>query len=228
MSSDIKIIFEKDGGVLPEEFDFGVLAGEEETIWHDFTLKHSSNYPIKDCSFFIERVGAFYSGTNTATFDYNTLIWMADNYPGYGLSINQKYEVYGTVQRQDSLRLIDTERVEAIDIFTEEDIEILSGPSSGETRTITGYDPENGLFFLNNNFSTDVVGQTYKISIDKTDFFKTKSGSSVDYPIRLLYNAGIIPRFESVIFSLKLKLPPYFKKSAVSNIQLGLKFTPEE
>jgi len=226
--SDVNIIFEKDGGVLPGNFDFGTLIGEGETGFQDFTLKHSSNYPIKECSFFIEPIYDFYRGTNTGRFDYNTLIWMADNYPGYGLSINQKFDVFGTIERQDSSRMIDTQRQEETDIFTGEQIEILSGPSAGELRTISGFDRDNGLFFLNNDFSTDVVGQTYKISMDKTVFFKTKSGSSIDFPIAMLYQAGVIPRFEAATFSLNLKLPPYFKKSAIANLSLGFKFTPEE
>lgn len=228
MSSQVKIIFENNGKVLLDDFDFGTFIGEQETDWKLFSVKHSSNYPIKDCSFFLEAISDFYSGSSDGTFDYRNLIWIGDNYPGYGLSIKQEYEVFGTVARQDSSRLLDTERKEAVDIFTGQKIKILSGPSAGEERTITGYDPINGLFFLDNDFSTDVIGLTYQISISKEDFFKTKSGSSIDYPIHLLFNAGIIPRFESANFYLKLKIPPFFKKSTISNIGLGFKFTPEE
>ena len=226
--SNINIIFQKDGKVLGDGFDFGTLIGEQETIWHEFSISHSSNYPIKECSFFLEPIFEFYDGTNSGRFDYNTLIWMGDNYPGYGLAINQKYEVFGTIERQDSSRMIDTQRSEANDIFSGQYIEILSGPSSGETRLIQGFNKDNGLFFLSNDFSTDVVGQTYRVNIDQDVYFKTKSGSSIDYPINLLFNAGVIERFQQAAFSLKLKLPPYFKRSAISNINLGFKFTPEE
>ena len=226
--TSVNILFKNNGLAVRDGLPLGVLAGEEESSVYDLEIFHSSNFPIRDCGIYIDSVGEFYNGGNTAQFDYATLLWMADNYTGYGLSINQKYEVFGEIYKQDSSRLVDLGRVEKNDIFIGEYVEVLSGPSAGEKIKITGYNFENSMLLLERDFTTDVTDLSYKISIDKTHFFKTQQGSSVDYAIPLLYNSGIIPRFESAIVSLQLRMPPFFKKSALAAVDFNLRFTPEE
>ena len=226
--SNVKIIFEKEGKVLREPFSFGSFKGEEESEYEIFSIKHNSNFPIKNCGIFIDKLDETYQGSNSSLFDYETLLWMANNYPGYGLSIKQEYEVFGVIAKQASKRLVDTERLEKDDIFSGSFAEILSGPSAGEKREIVGYDAYNSMLLLANDFSGNVEGASYKVRIERENFFKTKSGSSIDHAIPLLYNAGIVPRFETASFSLKLKVPPFFKKSALFYVDVNVKYTPEE
>ena len=223
-----RVIFTNEDVVIPEEFSFGDFKGEEESEWISFEVQHDSRKPIRNCSFYISPSVDDYQGSLDAETDYRNLLWLADNYEGYGLQIRQVYDVYSQVEYQGNRRLIDTTRQEVVDIFAGSEIEMTDGDSGTERQRITSYDGSNGLFFLEGDFSTDVVGHTYRVRTERLDFVKTKSGSSSDFPIDLLYGGGVIDRFVQVRIECKIKIPPYFKQSSINNIDFNLKFVAEE
>ena len=223
-----KVIFTNEDVVIPEEFSFGDFKGEEESEWISFELQHDSRKSIRNCSLYISPSVDDYQGSLDAETDYRNLLWLADNYEGYGLQIRQVYDVYSQVEYQGNSRLIDTMRQEVVDIFTGSEIEMTDGDSGTETQRIVSYDGESGLFFLEGDFSTDVAGHTYRIRVERLSFIKTKSGSSPDFPIGLLYGGGVIDRFVQVRIECKIKIPPYFKQSSINNIDFNLKFISED
>lgn len=226
--SNISITFKNSNKIIRDPVDIGTYTSLDNSDWIDFLVSHNSNKSIVDCQIFISPYDKFYPGTNSSNYDYDKVLWFADNFPGYGLIIKQNFLVYGEIYRQESKRLIDVSRTETKDIFTGSEIEMLSGFSQGEKRVITNYDPINNLFTLDNDFSAALLTDRYKISISTEHIFKSQKGSSEEYGIPLLYNAGKINRFEEALISLKFKVPPFIKKPGKHFFNLNLKYTAEE
>lgn len=224
--NNISITFKNDGKIIRDPFNIGTL--QELGVSDEIALgiNHNSNDPIIDCGIFISPYAQYYAGTENKDIDYNKVLWFADNFPGYGLFLKQEFVVYGEVYRQDSRRLIDVSRTETKDIFTGFQIQMLSGISNGEIRTITGYDPINSLFNLDDDFTAALEGDRYKIILNTEHVFKSQQGSSENYTIPLLFNAGRINRFEQATISLQLKIPPFMKRSGRHFFDLNLKYTP--
>lgn len=226
--NNIVTTFKYDNKIIRDPLNLGTYKSLDQTDYFNFLVSHNSNLPIVDCGIFLSSYENFYPGTGSSISDYNKVLWFADNFPGYGLSIKQNFVVYGEVYRQDSKRLIDVSRTEVKDIFTGFEIEMLSGFSQGEKRKITGYDSVNNVFFLDNDFSAALVTDRYKIVLETEHIFKSQQGSSPEYSIPLLYNAGTINRFEEAPISLKLKLPPFTREPGVHFFNLNLKYTAGE
>ena len=226
--ANVKLTFEYADKTIRDPLYLGTFSGNDEGQIFPIRIKHNSNKPIKECSFFVSPYDQIYDGTNSPLKDYDLISWYADNYEGSGLKIYQEYEIYGDIYRQESKRLIDISRKEEKDFMTGYEIEILSGPVAGEKRTVISYDQRNCMFILNEDFSIPVDGQKYKISMKKTDFIKGKSGTSPDYAIPLLYNGGKIDRFESATIYLQMTAPAFIKQPGINHINFNMKFTPEE
>ncbi len=226
--ANISITFKNNNKILRDPLDLGQYEALGDTGPVSLLINHNSNKPIYECGFFISPLQNFYSGTESREIDYNKVLWFADNFPGYGLFIKQDFIVYGEVYRQDSRRLIDISRTEERNIFNGFEIEMLSGFSQGEKRIVTNYDTVNNMFDLNDDFSAALEGDRYKISISTEHIFKTRQGSSSDYPIPLLYSAGKIGRFEEAEIKIQLKVPPFIKESGRHFFDLNLKYTPGE
>lgn len=226
--SNVTITFKNNDKIIRDPIDIGTYTSLGDSDWIDFIISHNSNRSILDCQIFISPYKEFYSGTGSPNYDYNKVLWFADNFPGYGLFIKQDFSVYGEVYKQESKRLIDISRTEIKDIFTGSEIEMLSGFSQGEKRVITNYDPVNNLFTLDNDFSAALETDRYKISVSTEHIFKSKQGSSEEYGVPLLYNAGKINRFEEALISLKFKVPPFIKEPGKHFFNLNLKYTAEE
>lgn len=228
LMSNISITFKNDGKIVRDAVDLGVFQKLTESGPIDLLINHNSNKPINDCGIFISPFKGYYSGTASKNIDYNKILWFADNFPGYGLFIKQSFNAYGEVFRQDSRRLIDTSRTEEKDIFSGFEIEMLSGFSQGEKRKVVSYDVANSLFILNNDFSAALEGDRFKITTETEYVFKSQQGSSDDYVVPLLYNAGKIDRFEEASITLELKIPPFIREPGRHFFDLNLKYTPGE
>ena len=226
--NNVTILFKRNNKAITDGVTLGCLSANGVSEPLIFDIAHNSNYTINQCGIFLNQNYTDYDGGNNPDYDYRTLLWLADNYPGYGLVVRQEYVVYGDTEKQDSKRLFDVKRKEKKDIFTGQYVEILGGPSAGEKRRITGFDNENCYLELDSDFTTDVVGIGYVIKIVDEKIIKTGIGSSMDCPIPILYNAGNIPRFETAQLSLHIKTPPFIKKAMNYSVNLGLKYTPEE
>lgn len=226
--SNISITFKNEDKIIRDSYNLGTFQALGNSGPIDFLINHNSNKPILDCGFFVGPYREFYSGTENSVIDYKKLIWFADNFPGYGLFIKQDLIVYGEVYRQDSRRLIDVSRIEKKDIFAGSQIQMLSGFSQGETRTIINYDIINNLFNLDNDFSAALEGDRFQITLHTEHVFKSKQGSSEDYLIPLLFNAGKIDRFEEAAITLELKIPPFIKEPGRHFFDLNFKYTPGE
>lgn len=228
MSSNISITFKYNDKIIRDPVGLGVFEKLQTTGDILLKLNHNSNKAIKDCGIFISPYKDLYNGTLSAEQDYNKILWFADNFPGYGLILKQNFIIFGEVYRQDSRRLIDITRTEEKDIFAGAQIEMLSGYSNGEKRNIINYDIVNNLFNLTDDFSAALEGDRFKIELTTEHFFKSQQGSSEDYVIPLLYNAGVIDRFEEASISLEYKMPPFIKEPGRHFFNLNLKYTPGE
>jgi hypothetical protein len=226
--NNISITFKNDEKIIRDSFDLGTYQKLTESDSVDLKINHNSNKTITDCGIFISPHKGYYSGTGSIMSDHNKILWFADNFPGYGLYINQTFTVFGEVYRQDARRLIDITRTEDKDIFTGFEIEMMSGISNGEKRTISSYDTSNNLFNLDNDFSAALEGDRFKIVMTTEHVFKSQEGSSEDYPIPLLFNAGRIERFQEASISINLKLPPFIKEPGRHFFDFNLKYTPGE
>lgn len=226
--SNISITFKHDNKIIRDPHNLGVFQALGESGPVDLLINHNSNKPILDCGFFISPYQQYYSGSASSIIDYKKVLWFADNFPGYGLFIKQKLTAYGEVYRQDARRLIDVSRTEEKDIFAGFQIEMLSGYSQGEVRTIQSFDVFNSLFNLDQDFSAALEGDRFKIELNTEHVFKSQQGSSQDYLIPLLFNAGKIDRFEEAGITLELKIPPFIKESGRHFFDLNLKYTPGE
>jgi hypothetical protein len=81
---------------------------------------------------------------------------------------------------------------------------------------------------LNNDFSAALEGDRFKIITETEYVFKSQQGSSEDYVVPLLYNAGKIDRFEEASITLELKIPPFIREPGRHFFDLNLKYTPGE
>lgn len=226
--SNISITFKNNDKIIRDAYSLGILQSLSESQEVTLKINHNSNKAINDCGLFLSQYQDYYSGTSSLDWDYQKILWFADNFPGYGLFVKQSVVVYGEVFKQDSRRLIDVSRTEQKDIFAGFEIEMLSGFSNGEKRKIINYDISNNLFNLESNFNAALEGDRFKIVIETEHVFKSKQGSSSDYTIPLLYNAGQINRFEEAEIVLRLKVPPFIKEPGHHFFDLNLKYTPEE
>lgn len=226
--SNISITFKNNDKIIRDSFDLGIHQALGTTGPINLLINHNSNKPIMDCGFYLAPYKGYYPGTESSIIDYKKALWFADNFPGYGLFIKQEFIVYGEVYRQDARRLIDVSRTEEKDIFSGFQVEMLSGYSQGEIRTITSYDIFNNMFNLDNDFSAALEGDRFKIVMGTEHLFKSKQGSSEDYLIPLLFNAGKIDRFEEAAITMELKIPPFIKEPGRHYFDLNLKYTPGE
>jgi hypothetical protein len=228
MSSDIKVTFEYDSKTIRDHLVLGSLLEDQETQEFVINIRHNSNRPIRDCQFYLSPYSGIYNGSANPVEDYKRLLWYGDNYSEYGLSVEQEYTVFGEVYIQESNRMIDITRTEESDFFAGNQIEIISGPLTGEKQTIRSYDPSNNLFFLVSDFSGPVNNERYKIDIKTKYYVKSKSGSSSEFAVPLLYNGGKINRFETASIKMKLKVPPFMRAAGISLLNFNMKYTPEE
>ena len=226
--SNISITFKNNNEVIRDSFDIGIFQALGVSQPIDLKINHNSNKPILDCGIFISPYSQYYAGTASKDLDYNKVLWFADNFPGYGLFLKQEFTVFGEVYRQDSRRLIDVSRTEEKDIFSGAKIEMLSGFSDGEKRIIQSYDVFNNLFYLEDDFSAALEGDRFKITLTTEHVFKSQQGSSEQYAIPLLFNAGRINRFQEASITLELKIPPFIKEPGRHYFDLNMKYTPGE
>ncbi len=214
--------------VLSAPIELGSLPHLGESSEFEVKISHDSALEISESGFYLKPFSNLYEGTFSPLKDFERVLWLANNYPGYGLSIRQEYEVTGQLDVHDGIRLIDFERNERTDVLTGETIEILSGDALGETAIIDSYNPTNQIFILNGNFSTDVTNENYKISIDKEEFFKTGQGSDYTNTIPLIYKGGVIERLDEVTVKLKLRIPKFAQSAGKFLFDLNMEFTSLE
>lgn len=214
--------------VVDDAINLGGLEHLQESQVFDITIAHDSNQEISECGFYISPYTRDYDGSFSPNKDYERLLWMANNYPGYGLSIRQVYEVTGQIDGHDGIRLIDFDREERTDIFKGSTVEILSGDAVGETAVISSYNPATQLFILSSDFSSNVIGSNYKILIDKEIFFKSGQGASYDTLIPLIYKGGVIERFDQVNVSVKLRIPKFAQSAGKFLFDLKMQYTSLE
>jgi hypothetical protein len=222
------LIWEYNNLVVDEPVDLGSLEHLAESATFAIKIKHDSNSEISECGFFITRFENEYNGSFSPLKDYERVLWLANNYPGFGLSIRQIYEVTGQVNGHDGIRLIDFGREERTDIFSGASIEILSGDATGESVVISNYNPANQVFTLASDFSTTVRDANYKIVIDKEQFFKTGQGADYNTMIPLIYKGGVIERLDEANVELKLRIPKFAQSAGKFLFDLDMQFTSLE
>lgn len=214
--------------VVENPIPMGSLEHLAETTEFEIEISHDSNQEISNCGFYIDRFTNQYNGSFSPLKDYELLLWLANNYPGFGLSIRQVYEVTGQIEGADGIRIIDFDRNERTDIFSGANMEILSGDAVGEIASIASYNPDTQLFLLNNDFSANVTGASYRITIDQEKFFKTGQGSSYDSAIPLVYKGGVIERLDQTSVFLKLRIPKFARSAGNFLFDLKMEFTSLE
>ena len=222
------LIWEYNDIVIDKPMQLGSLEHLAESSVFNVTIKHDSDQEVSECGFYLAPFEGEYNGSFYPKKDYERVLWLANNYPGYGLSVRQKYEVTGQFNAHDGVRLIDFEREERADIFSNATIQILSGDAIGETATIDSYNPLNQVFTLSSNFSTNVRGANYKITIDEEKFFKTGQGADYNTMIPLVYKGGVIERRDAVTVELKMKVPKFAQSAGTFLFDLKMQFTSLE
>jgi len=222
------LIWEHNELVVREPIHLGTFQHLTQSQEFEVTVKHDSNQEITECGFYISPFSKKYEGSFTQLKDYERMLWFANNYEDFGLSIRQQYEVTGQFDGHDGIRLLDFEREERTDIFSGSIIEILSGNALGETAIIESYNPQNQVFILSGDFSTNVKNENYKIIIDKEDYFKTGQGSDYTNMISLIYKGGVIERLDSATVTLKLKIPKFAQSAGNFLFDFNMQFTSLE
>jgi len=204
----------------------------EESQEFNILVSHDSSRPITGCSIYISPYSGNYLGTHSPLQDFERLLWFADNYPGFGLSMQQEYVARGTLDSYSAVttnvrfaRAIDLNRPETIDIFAGQTLKLTSGEETDSESIISSYDPVRKLINLSGSFFSDVTGDNYEINIEKEDFFKSKQGSSFSSPIPVLNKGGIINRFETIVIKVKLKIPPFALSAGVFYFDLNMRYT---
>jgi len=224
----MSIIWKQNNNYILVPIQLGDISPSSSTP--DISVTVSQDYvdPIRNCGLYVSPFTGKYTGSSSPHKDYEQLLWYSNNYTGCGLRVTQTYSALGNAVEYSETRMVDNGRLEDADIFSGQVIEILNGPSIGETKTILSYAPENRLFTFDTPFTNDITGADYKIDIIKQDFFKYRNGSSIDYPIQLINKAGVIDRLEQVALTFRLILPNYSKKAGNLFFDLDLTYTPTE
>jgi len=220
----MSIIWQDAGKVIKDPIEFGDLAALDTSATKTISIGHDQVTSITECGLFISPIKEDYSGSRFAAWDYDQLLWFGNNYVDFGLGVNQAYTAIGEIEDYAGLRLVDLDRIEPVDVFTGFDIEIVSGPFIGETSTVEVYDPESSFFTLTTPFSGDVTGAQYKIETTSSNFVKTRTGSSFEFPIPLLHGGGVIARNETVNIDLFMKVPQFAYAAAKLLVDFNLRF----
>jgi hypothetical protein len=219
------ILWEYNDLAVDQPFDMGAASLEEVTDTFDVKVSHDSRSRITECAFYITPYSGVYRGTDSPLKDYERVLWLADNYPGFGLSIRQKYEPTGEVDSSGEERIVDLDRTEEIDIFSNEEIEMISGQEIGNKLTILSYDIPNRIFNVDGNFQTNVDGESYLIQIDREEFFKSRNGSSFSSPIPLIFQGGVLNRGQSAEFTLQMRIPKFAQSAGTFYFDLNMRYT---
>lgn len=220
-----RILWEYGAQDIRQPIIISPLEQEGVSQEYEILISHDSDKPITGCALFLEPFTGDYQGTSSPKKDYERLLWMANQYEGYGLSVIQTYLATGNIDDYGQTRLIDLARTEPVDIFAGEFLEITSGGQSGQSIQIQSYDTIKKVFNLGGEFFEDVTGDNYKVDIQQETFFKNQQGSSFAHPINLLHRGGTINRFEKILFKVKLRIPPHVYSSGVFYFDLNLTFT---
>jgi hypothetical protein len=223
-----KILWEYGAQDIRQPVIIEPLGLDEVSLEYEVFISHDSDKPITQCALYLQPFSGDYQGTESPKKDYERLLWMANNYEGYGLSVIQEYLATGNIDDYGQTRLVDLNRAEPADIFKGESLEITSGAESGQSIEVVSYDPIKKIFNLASSFFEDVTGDNYKIDIQSENYFKAKQGSNFAYPVSILHRGGTINRFEKISFKVKLKIPPYSNMSGVFYFDLNLRFTSVE
>jgi hypothetical protein len=209
-----------------------IMEQGQESQEFEILISHDSARPITGCSIYVSPYSGNYLGTHSPLQDFERLLWFADNYPGFGLSVQQEYIARGTIDSYSAIttnvrfaRLIDLDRPETTDIFAGEVLKLTSGEEADSESVISSYDPVRKLINLSGSFFTDISNDNYEIAIQKEDFFKSKVGSSFSNPIPILNKGGIISRFEKIMIKVKLRLPPFALSAGVFYFDLNMRYT---
>lgn len=223
------IVWEYNNLAINEPIDMGGHAQLEESAEFKIKIRHDSSEEISECGFYLEpfETGE-YDGSYSPLKDFEHIFWMANNYPGYGVSLRQEYTVTGQIDGHDGTRIIDYERTEVTDIFAGSQLEILSGEAAGESILIDHYDPENQFIFIDGDFSANVREANYRIAINKEEFFKTGNGADFSSLVPLIYKGGIIERLDSANIFLKVRIPKFARTAGQFLFDLKLQFTSLE
>lgn len=220
-----KILWEYNQSAVKVPIIINPLEQLQESTEYEVTISHDSSKPITECGLYISPFTGDYKGTHSPQKDYERVLWLANNYPGFGLSVRQQYTASGEVDSYGTIRLVDLARIENLDIFSGEALEITSGPENGNNQEIISYDPVRKLFILGGSFFNDVTGENYQINIDKTTYFKTQQGSSETFPIPLVFAGGVIARFEKTSFKIKMSIPKFAMSAGSFYFDLNLRYT---
>jgi len=222
------LIWEHNDLVVREPINLGNFQHLTQSQEFELIISHDSNQEITECGFYISPFSKNYDASFSAIKDYERMLWFANNYEDFGLSIRQQYEVTGQFDGHDGIRLLDFEREERTDIFSGSSIEILSGDALGETAEIASYNPKNQIFLLASDFSANVKDTNYKIVIDRTQYFKTGQGSDYTTAIPLVYRGGVIERLDTAIVTIKLKIPNFAQSAGNFLFDFDMQFTSLE
>jgi hypothetical protein len=223
-----KILWEFNQLAITQPIIIDPLEQLQESQEYEIQISHDSNKPIVNCGFYLSPFSGRYTGTDTPDKDYERVLWLANNYPGFGLSIRQEYEAFGTVDSYGTVRLLDLTRPEEVDIFSGQELEILGGSENGNKRIITAYDPLRKYFTLSGSFVNDVTSENYQILINEERFFKSKDGAAFSGAIPILYGGGTIARFEKIKVRLKMRIPKFAISAGSFMFDLNLRYTPVE
>lgn len=222
------LIWEYNDLVINKPINMGELEQMTESQEFEIKIKHDSNKEITGCAFYIDKYSDDYFGSLSPLRDYERVLWLANNYPGFGLSLHQEYEVTGQLDGHDGTRLIDFEREERTDIFSGSVIEILSGLAIGETAVIESYNPSNQILMTKTDFSTSVKGASYKIAISKETLIKAGQGADYTTRIPLVYKGGVIERLDEAVVTLKMRIPKFAQSEGRFLFDFNMQFTSLE
>jgi len=222
------LIWEHNNIIVSDPVNLGSFEELDISEEQEIIIRHDSNSEISDCGFYIEPFKGEYTGSHSPVKDYERVLWYGNNYPGYGISLIQRYTVTGVIDDHNGVRLADYERSEQKDIFKGQEMEILSGDSLGEKAVISSYNPSSQNFTIEGDFTSNISGQNYRIAIRDEQIFTTKNGSSYYYTIPLIYRAGIIERLGSVTVHLKVKIPKFALSAGKHLFDLNMEYTSIE
>ena len=226
--SNTRAIFYIEGKTINDVFPLGSFCEGDQSSLIDIKIKHTSRKPIRNCKLYISEYSKDYNGTNSSKIDYDKIVNYGTNFQNYGIKVFQEYKIYGQIWSHRGDVIIDTTRLEKNDVFSGQEIEILSGASAGEKRRIKKYNVDNGIFYLENDFLTPVEGERYSITIKTEHTIKSGQGTSRENAIPLIYKAGMIDKQDEAKISFLFSVPPYAYGVGSHYFDFNLDFTPEE